>query len=386
VLDFTFSEEQEMFRRQVADFCQKEIAPGVKERLQTREFPIELRKKMASIGLCGLNIPEEYGGMLSDMVTFGIATEEISKVDAAAQFYCFDNWIQSSFVKLACEEVKEEWLSGMASGEKLVLMGATEAEAGSDLGNLKTSVKKDGDYFILNGEKNSVSHISEGDAVVVLAKFDPTSRRTITPFLVPVDTPGVSIATIDDFQPMVGGKRGILSMEDARIPAKYLLGDEEGRGFYATMQGFDGTRASGALETLGQAQASLNETCEYVKQRVTFGKPIAKYEGVSFILAEIATIIELGRWMAYRVLWMADNGIRTTKESAMLHYWVSEKGTWIQEQCLLLHGHYGFSTDLPFESRLRDAYVARMGEAPGQIQKMIIARELLGKEFRPYEL
>jgi cyclohexanecarboxyl-CoA dehydrogenase len=173
-------------------------------------------------------------------------------------------------------------------------------------------------------------------------------------------------------------------MEDVRLHEKYRLGDEEGKGFRAAMEHFDAVRASGALQTVGQGTASLNETCEYVKQRVVFGKPIAKFEGVSFVLAEIATILELIRWMAYRVLWMGDNKINTARESAMLHYFAGEKGTWIQEQCLLLHGHYGFTNDLLFESRLRNAYVARMGEAPSQVMRMIIARELLGREYRPY--
>jgi cyclohexanecarboxyl-CoA dehydrogenase len=383
MLDFSFTEEQEMFRKQIADFAQKELAPGVKERLKTKEFPKSLKKKMAGIGLLSLNIPEKYGGSQTDHVTLGIATEEISKYDEAAQYYVFDNWIQSAYVKLGNEELRQEWLPGMASGDLLVLMGATEADAGSDLGNLKTTVRKDGDSYIINGEKNSVSHLSAGDAVVVLAKLDINDRRSITPFLVPVKTPGVSIATIDDFVTEVGGKRGIMSLEDVRVPAKALLGGT-GKGFQAAMHNFDGVRASGALHILGACQASLDETCDYVKQRVAFGQPIAKFEGVSFVLAEIATLIELGRWLSYRVLWMTDKGMRTTKESAMLHYWVSEKGSWIQEQCLLLHGHYGFSKDLLYEARLREGFIARMGEAPAQIMKIIIAREMLGKEFRPY--
>lgn len=384
MLDFNFSEEHEMLRRAVRDFARKELAPGVKERQKTHEFPLELRRQMAAMGLCGLNIEEKYDGSPSDTVGFGIAIEEIGRADTSAIWYCFNAWVQSGFIGLASEEVKQEWLPLIASGEKLVGMGATEADAGSDLGNLNTTVRKDGNSFILNGEKNSVSHGTEVDSVVVLAKFDPDSRRTITPFLVPIDTPGVTVSPIEDMGTMVGGHRAIVSLEDVRIPDKYLLGDEEGKGFHATMGTYDATRAVLALGSLGMAQTSLEETCEYVKQREAFGKPIGKFEGVSFQLSEMATDIELGRWLAYRTCWMRDQGLRHSKEAAMLHWWVGEKAHMIQHNCLLLHGHYGFSKDLPFEARMRDSYVGLLGEAPVNIMKIIIARELLGKEYLPY--
>lgn len=384
MLDYSFSEEQEMLRATVRNFAQKELAPGVKERYKTRHFPKGLVKKMADLGLLGLSIPEKYGGSASDAVSFGIVSEELSKVDPNSNFYVFDNYIQDSFLLLATEEVKEEWLPALARGEKLILMGATEAEAGSDLGNLKSTAKKDGEYYILNGEKNSVSHATDGDAMVALVKLDTSSKKSITAFLVPFNAPGVTISPIEDMGTMVGGNRCIVSMEDVRIHEKYILGGGSTNMFAATMKGFDATRASEALAALGTAQASLNETCEYVKQRVAFGKPIAKFEGVSFPLAEMATYIELGRTLAYKTLWMIDQGMTTTKESAMLHWWVPQKANWIHHQCLLLHGHYGFSKDLPFEARLRDSYTHLLGEAPLQIMKVIISRELLGREYLPY--
>ena len=239
-----------MLRRIVRDFARNSLASGYKERLKTREFPLELRKEMAGIGLCSLNIPEEYGGTPSDTVSFGIAIEELGRVDTSAIWYCFNPWVQSGFLRLATEEVKQEWLPAVARGEKLVGMGSTEAEAGSDLGNLQTSVKKDGKYYILNGEKNSVSHGTAVDAVTVLAKFDTTSKRTITPFLVPVNTPGVTVSPIEDMGSMIGGHRAIVSLEDVRIPEKYLLGDEAGKGFQATMRNYDATRAVLALGSI----------------------------------------------------------------------------------------------------------------------------------------
>jgi cyclohexanecarboxyl-CoA dehydrogenase len=382
MLDFTFTEEQNMIKTMVRDFAQKEVAPGYKDRVKAQSIPRELIKKIADIGLMGLNIPEEYGGQPRDAVTIGIIMEELARHADDAAWLVFNNYSQSSFLVLAPDEVKEEWLPAMARGEKIVLMAATEAEAGSDLGNLKTTARKDGDCYILNGEKNRTTFAHQGDAGVVLAKTDPSSRR-ITPFLVPLDLPGVTITGIDDMgaEPISGG---IVSLEEVRIPQKYLLGDEEGKGFIETMRTFDCLRVFGALTAMAKAEVSLEETCEYAKQRVQFGKPIAKFEGISFKLAEAATCIELGRWLCYRTLWMKDNGLRHSKESAMVKWWCTRTAFNIIHECLLTHGHYGFSKDLPLEQRLRDVVVVEIGDGTAEIMKLIIAREMLGREFLPY--
>jgi cyclohexanecarboxyl-CoA dehydrogenase len=382
MLDFTFTEEQNMIRSLVRDFAQKEVAPGYKDRVREKSVPLELIKKLADIGLMGLNIPEEYGGQPRDAVTVGIILSELARYGEDAAFIVFNNYSQASFVMLGKDEVKEEWLPAMARGEKIVLMAATEAEAGSDLGNLQTTARKDGDDYILNGEKNRTSLVQRGNGAVVLAKTDPASRR-ITPFLVPLDLPGISISVIDDMG-AESTSGGIISLDNVRVPEKYLLGDEEGKGFAATMRTFDCLRVFGAITAMAKAEVSLEETCEYTKQRVQFGKPLAKFEGISFKLAEAATYIELGRWLCYRILWMKDNGIRHSKESAMVKWWCSKMAFNIIHQCLLTHGHYGFSKDLPFEQRLRDSVVAQIGDGTWEIMKLIIAREMLGREFLPY--
>ena len=382
MLDFTFTEEQNMIRSMVRDFAQKELAPGYKDRVRAKSVPRELIKKTADIGLMGLNIPEEYGGQPRDAVTVGIILGELARYADDITFLVFNNYSQANFIMLGQDEIKEEWLPAMARGEKIILMSATEAEAGSDLGNLKTTARKTGDCYILNGEKNRTTFAQHGDAATVLAKTDPTSRR-ITPFLVPFDLPGVTISGIDDMG-AEATSGGIVSLEDVRIPKKYLLGDEEGKGFIETMRTFDCLRAFGAIMAMAKAEIPLEETCEYTKQRVQFGKPLAKFEGISFKLAEAATCIELGRWLCYRTLWMKDNGIRHSKESAMVKWWCSKMAFNIIHQCLLTHGHYGFSKDLPFEQRLRDVVVVQIGDGTWEIMKLIIAREMLGREFLPY--
>jgi cyclohexanecarboxyl-CoA dehydrogenase len=379
VLDFSFTEEQEMIRKMVGDFGRKELAPGYKERVKAENLPRELIKKVADLGLMGLNIPEEYGGEPKDAITVGIVLEELSKYAVDAAWLVFNNYALANFVRLGADEIRNDWLPAMARGEKIALMAATEAEAGSDLGNLKSSARKDDDCYILNGEKNRVTFGTQGDAAMVLAKTDPSSRR-ITPFLVPFDLPGVSITHIDDMANESMGS-GIIALEDVRLPVKYLLGDEEGKGFYETMRTFDCIRAFAALEALAAAEVTLQETIEYAKERVQFKKPIGKFQGVSFTLAEAATFIELGKWLCYRVLWMKDNGIRHSKESAMVKWWCPRTAFDIIHECLLIHGHYGFSKDLPLEQRLRDAIVPEIGDGTPEVMKIIIVREMLGREF-----
>jgi len=378
-MDFTFTEEQNMLRAMVRDFGRKELLPGYKERVKNARIPRELIKKVGDLGLMGLNVPEQYGGDPKDTVTIGVVLEELARWADDGAWLVFNNFALCGIVGLACEEVRQEWLPAMASGAKIVCMGATEAEAGSDLGNLRTTFKKDGDYFILNGEKNRVTFGTQGDAVMVLAKSDLSSRK-ITPFLVPMDTPGVSVAPIIDIgcQSMEGA---IVSLQDVRIHKKYLLGDEEGKGFQAAMRTFDCVRAFASLESLAKAEAVLQETIDYCKTRVQFGKPISKFQGTSFRLAEAATQIELGKLLCYKVLWMRDQGIRHSKESAMIKWWAPRTAFMIIHECLLIHGHYGYSTDLPIEQHLKDALLTEIGDGTAEIMKLIIARDMFGREF-----
>ena len=382
MLDFTLTEEQNMIRSMVRDFAQKEIAPGYKDRIKAESIPLELIKKMADIGLMGLNIPEEYGGQPRDAITAGLVMEELARYAEDAALLVFYTYGQANFIMLAPDEVKEEWLPAMARGEKMVLVAATEAEAGSDLGNLKTTARKDGDHYVLNGEKNRTTFAYQGHASIVLAKSDPASRQ-ITAFLVPMNLPGITLAHIDDMG-VESTSSGILSLEDVRIPKKYLLGDEEGKGFIEMMRSFDYNRVFLALMAMAKAEVSLEETCAYTKQRVQFGKPLAKFQAISFKLAEAATYIELGRCLCYRALWMSDNGLRHSKESAMVKWWCTSKAFDIIHDCLLTHGHYGYSKDLPFEQRLRDVIGGEMGDGTAEIMKIIISREMLGREFLPY--
>jgi cyclohexanecarboxyl-CoA dehydrogenase len=379
MLDFSFTEEQNMLRTMIRDFGKKELAPTYKDRVKNERIPPELIKKVADLGLMGLNIPEKYGGDPKDTVTIGVILEELARHADDGAWLVFNNFSAAGIVALGPEETKQEWLPAMNRGEKIVCMGATEAEAGSDLGNLKSTFKKDGDYYILNGEKNRVTFAPQGHAMITLAKADPSSRK-ITSFLLPFDLPGVHIDPIEDIG-CESVQGGIVSYQDVRVPAKYLLGDEEGTGFQTTMRTFDCLRVFGSLESLAKAETAVEQTIEYAKHRVQFGKPISKFQGTSFRIAESATYLELGRWLCYRVLWMRDQGIRHSKESAMVKWWCPRIAFNIIHECLLIHGHYGYSKDLPLEQYLRDSILTEIGDGMAEIMKLIISRNLFGREF-----
>ena len=379
MLDFNISEAQEMTRKAVRDFARREIAPSLKERIKSGVFPRELVKAMADIGLTGMNVPAEYGGQPTDWVTIGIVNEELAKVDFCAACIPFFASLSVILLQLASTKVQEEWLRAVASGDKVVLLGATEPDCGSDLSAIKMKAIKEENCYVLNGEKTSISYGMQGDAMIALAKIAPETKR-ITPFLVPLDLPGVSRSAIADMGWEPIGRASVI-LDNVKIPHKYCLG-EEGKGLYQVLPLLAVARALAGLQALGLAQASLEDAIAYAKQRVAFGRPIAEFEGVSFKLAEAATQLELGRWLCYRVLWMREQGIPHTKESAMCKWWCPDIASRIIHDTLIIHGHVGFSKEYPIEQRLRDALGLEIGDGTANIMKIIIAREILNESIQ----
>ncbi len=359
MLDFSFSEEQEMTRKAVRDFAQGEIAPGIKERIASGQFPRELVRSMASLGLTGMNIPAEHGGQPTDWITIGVAIEELAKVDFCASCLVFFSSLTAILMQLALPEVQQEWLPSVASGDKVLLFGATEPDYGSDLAAIKTRAIKKEDGYTINGEKTSITYGMQGDAIVALAKVVPETKR-MTPFIIPMDSPGVSKSVIADMGWESIGRASVI-FDDVKIPHKYCLG-EEGKGIYRVLPLFAVARALAGLQALGLAQASLDDAISYAKQRVAFGRPIAEFQGVSFKLAEAATQIEMGRWLCYRSLWMRDQGIPHAKESAMCKWWCPEIASQIIHDALVIHGHIGYSKEYHLEQRLRDVLGLEIGD------------------------
>jgi cyclohexanecarboxyl-CoA dehydrogenase len=383
-MDLAFSPEQDELVRTLRHFARRELAPRSAHWDRTGEFPWEAWRRMGELGLLGLRVPEAYGGQAADFLTFGIAMEEIGRGDFSCTYGIQLAGLAGEILgRSGTEEIKTRWLPPTASGEAVVALALTEPGAGSDAANLACRAERDGDGYVITGEKSGISLGMAAQAAVVFARTDPAGRaRGVTAFLVPLDLPGVSRSPLRDMGTRAIG-RAVLAFDHVRLPASHRLG-EEGTGFYQVMQGFDYNRIGIALACLGVAQQSVEETMVYVKERRAFGRALARFEGVSFAIAEAATHLEACRWLCYRALWLADQGRPYTKESAMTKWWGPRLAVDTIHQCLLLHGHYGYTDELPFEQRMRDVIGLEIGDGAAEVMKMVVARELMGRESLPY--
>jgi cyclohexanecarboxyl-CoA dehydrogenase len=383
-MDFAFTPEQDELVRTLRAFVRKELAPRSHHWDKTAEFPWDVWRQMGELGIFGLRVPAAYGGQEADLVTTGLATEEIGRGDFSCTYGIQLASLAGAIIgRNGTEEVRQRWLPPLVSGDAVLAIALTEPSAGSDAANLACRAVRQGDEYEITGEKSGISLGMMAHAVMLFAKTDPAAKaRGVTAFLVPLDRPGVSRQALRDLGSRCIG-RAVLSFDHVRIPASHRLG-AEGTGFHQVMQGFDFNRVLIALACLGAAQASLEETMAYVKERRAFGRPVVQFEGVSFPIAEAATLLEAARLLCYRGLWLADRGERHTKESAMVKWWVPRLAVDTIHQCLLLHGHYGYTDELPFEQRLRDVIGLEIGDGTAEVMKLIVARELMGREALPY--
>jgi cyclohexanecarboxyl-CoA dehydrogenase len=383
-VDLAFSPEQEELVRALRQFARRELAPHSARWDKSGEFPWEAWRRMGELGLLGLRVPAAHGGQESDFVTFGIAMEEIGRGDFSCTYGLQLAGLAGEILgRSASADLQGRWLPPTARGEQVIALALTEPGAGSDAANLACRAERDGDDYLITGEKSGISLGMVAQAAIVFARTDPAGRaRGVTAFLVPLDLPGVSRSPLRDMGTRAIG-RAVLAFDHVRVPASHRLG-AEGTGFYQVMQGFDYNRIGIALACLGVAQQSLDETMVYVKERKAFGHVLARFQGVSFAIAEAATHLEACRWLCYRALWLADQGRPHTKESAMTKWWGPRLAVETIHQCLLLHGHYGYTDELPFEQRMRDVIGLEIGDGAAEVMKMVVARELMGRESLPY--
>ena len=383
-MDLAFSPEQEELVRALRQFARRELAPHSARWDKSGEFPWEAWRRMGELGLLGLRVPAAHGGQESDFVTFGIAMEEIGRGDFSCTYGLQLAGLAGEILgRSASADLQGRWLPPTARGEQVIALALTEPGAGSDAANLACRAERDGDDYLITGEKSGISLGMVAQAAIVFARTDPAGRaRGVTAFLVPLDLPGVSRSPLRDMGTRAIG-RAVLAFDHVRVPASHRLG-AEGTGFYQVMQGFDYNRIGIALACLGVAQQSLDETMVYVKERKAFGHVLARFQGVSFAIAEAATHLEACRWLCYRALWLADQGRPHTKESAMTKWWGPRLAVETIHQCLLLHGHYGYTDELPFEQRMRDVIGLEIGDGAAEVMKMVVARELMGRESLPY--
>lgn len=385
MLNFEFTDEQEQFRKILRVFAKEELLPNYTKWDREGITPRHLWKKFGELGVTGLRIPEEYGGVGADCVTTGIAAEEIGRGDFNLTYAVMLNGLIGEILSQhASDELKNEWLPQIASGEKIVGIAITEPSAGTDAGGIKSTAVRDGDEFILNGEKSGISVATCGDAFIVFAKTDPAQgNRGISAFLVPATASGFEAKGYEDMGNIPIG-RGSLYMHDLRIPVSNLIG-QENKGFAQVMNGFDLSRLLIGLQCVGAAMQSIDETIEHVKIRHSFGKPLATYQAVSFPIVTHYTQLELIKWQAYRGLWLRDNGKKHSKEASSVKWLGPKYSVEAIHECLLLNGHYAYTKEMPLEQRLRDVIGLEIGDGTAQANQMVIAKDIIGKEFKTYQ-
>jgi len=385
-MDFTFTQKEEMFRKMVQMFVQRELAPRGKELANLDHVPWDIIKRMGDMGFFGLGVPEKYGGQPASAVMIGIAFEELCRTGNIVGAGPLGTPLGNNLLlaNFGTEEAKEEWLASLIKGEKLGCVALTEPGCGSDAAAITTRAVRDGDSYIINGEKTSISFGLQAHVTAMFVKTDPKAgAKGVTCLLCPLDLPGITRSKFTDMGWLQTG-RASLVFDGVRVPAKYRLG-EEGQGFYVAMGLFDEMlRVVSGLGPLTWAQVALEQAMAYAAQRTAFGKPLAKWEGVSSKIAEGATMIEAARWLCYRALWLKDQGQRNTKEAAMVKFWCPKVAVQVIHDALLIHGHTGYSDEYPIQQMLRDAIGFELADGTAEIMKIIIARELMGRVAVPY--
>ena len=379
------TEEQRALQEAARRFARERIAPGYMAREKTGRIDRDLVREMGALGLIGADLPEEHGGLGAPSVTAGLAIEAVAHADINVSYVPLLASLNGQIIaRHASAELAGEWIPRIVAGEALFCIGLTEPRGGSDAANLQLSARRDGDDYVLNGEKSSISMADQADAAVIFARTGApdSGARGVSAFLVPMDAKGVTTTRFNDLGSHAIG-RGSIFFDDVRIPAANRLA-EEGMGFVQVMQGFDYSRALIGLQCCAAAQASLDESWAYVQERQAFGAPIAQYQGVTFPLAEGEGLVAAIRQLCYHTLRLRDEGTPHTAEAAMCKWLGPKTAVDVIHQCLLTHGHYGWSLDLPHQQRLRDVMGLEIGDGTAQIMKLIVARERAGKAAVQY--
>lgn len=382
-MDFERTDVQDRYCERARTIAEKKLLPGYAARERDGRIEPELRREIGGLGLIAPEIPVELGGQGVDRLTSGMITEEIARGDInVAYLQVVGSLVAQIITGNARPELTQHWVPKICTGEEIVGIGLTEPHAGSDAGMPRLTARRDGDSYMLDGVK-SLSFGADAAAVVVFARTGPSEKRgkDISAFLVPLDLPGVTREAYSDMGTRAVG-RGEVHLAGVRIPADHLLG-AEGRGFTQVMQGFDFSRALIGLQCLGSAQQTLDETWRYVGEREAFDRPLSTNQGVAFPLAEAETLLSAARLLCHRTLWLKDAGLPHTSQAAMCKWWAPKTAYDVINQCLLLHGQYGYRTELPIEQRLRDVLGLQIGDGTAQIMKLVIARQRLGRELAP---
>jgi alkylation response protein AidB-like acyl-CoA dehydrogenase len=380
-MDFRLTDEQEMLRRTVREFAEAEIRPHVMEWDESQHFPMDLLPKLAALGLTGIQFPEEYGGAAMSSVDYCICIEELARVcPAIALSVAAHNGLCTSHIAMfGTDSQKTQFLPRLVRGEVLGAWGLTEASAGSDAAAMRTTAMRQGECWVLNGSKTFITHGRIGGVMVVVAITDRTKgHRGISAFIVEHGTRGMSAGKKENKLGMRASDTSEVVFQECRVPAANLLG-QEGQGFINTLQVLDAGRIGIAALSVGLAQGAFEAARAYAKERRQFGQPIAGFQAIQWKLADNATRIEAARLLTYRAAYLKDRGARTTRESSMAKLFASEIAVKAADDCVQIHGGYGFVKDYPAEKYFRDVKLVTIGEGTSEIQRLVIARQLLGQ-------
>ena len=382
-MDFTFTDEQQQLRRSIREFAEGEIAPHVMEWDEISHFPAEIMPKLAEMGLLGIIFPEQYGGAGLGYIEYVIAIEELSRIDGSVGIIvaAHNSLCSNHIFKFGTEAQKQKYLAPLAQGRKLGAWSLTEPEAGSDAGGTRTTAKRDGNHWVINGAKTFTTNGHYADVCVAMAVTDKSkASHGISAFIIEKGTPGFRPGKKENKLGLRASDTSEVIFSDCRIPQENLLGDE-GEGFTGSLKILDGGRISIAALALGMAQGALAAAIKYAKQRKQFGQPISEFQAIQFKLADMATEVEAARLLVYQSAWFADrNNARFTRESSMAKLFASEVAVRVANECVQIHGGYGFIKDYPAEKFYRDVKLCTIGEGTSEIQKLVIARQLLGKK------
>lgn len=375
-MNFDLTAEQNMILKTIREFAQEEVASGALERDRTKEFPIEVFKKMADLGLMGLPFPEEYGGAGADTVSFAIVTEELSRACASTgiTYSAHISLGGAPLYLFGTEEQKQKYLVPICTGESFGAFGLTEPNAGSDAGGTRTTaVEKDGEY-IINGNKCFITNASYAKHLALTAVTgEVDGKKEISAIIVPTDAEGFTV--IDNYEKMGlnASNTTELVLEDVRVPTEHLLG-KKGEGFKQFLITLDGGRIGIGAMALGIAQAAYEKALQYAKERQQFGRSLSNFQAIQFKLADMAMKIELARNMVYKAAWLKDQGKPFAKEASMCKLYASEICMEIADQAVQIHGGYGYMKEYHVERYMRDGKLTEIGEGTSEVQRMVIAR------------
>ncbi len=378
-MNFVLTEEQEMTKQMVRDFAEKELKPGAEERDDREEFSRDIFDKMARLGLTGIPWPEEYGGGGCDFISYVIAVEELSRVDASTGTTLSAHTSLAGWpvYKYGNEEQKKKYLEPMALGEVMGAYALTEATAGTDAAAQSTTGVLDGDSYVLNGNKIFITNGGEAEVNIVFAVTDKEKKaKGVSAFIVEKGTPGFSFGKKERKMGLRSSPTLELIFDNCRVPKENLLGNE-GEGFKIAMSTLDGGRNGIAAQAVGIAQGAMEEAIAYAKSREQFGQPIANFQAISFMLADMGTKIEAARLLTYQAAYLESAGLPYGKASAMAKLYASEMAMEVTTNAVQIFGGYGYTRDYPVERFMRDAKITQIYEGTSEVQRLVISRYLL---------